>query len=437
MSVMREHIKTRLHNHYLWLVVGAFIIYRILLDMLFWQGQSLFQYMIGEMNTAPWGLYALSYVVLLILVLLGPITVKRVSEFMYFMFLTMLYIPISSVYAMTNGDAWGYIAITLAFFIYAIFVKNIDFRFSLPQIKIKRYDLILYAILASFLLALVAKFGVGFKFLSLLDVYTVRAQYKENTSRFFGYAISWLGNVLNPWLFARGLFRKNISLVLIGIIISYYLYSITGFKSVFFSLFFVFIVFVLTRYFLRFYQLVFIGLLDVMLMGFVVGNLFKSHFMMILTSLFARRVLMTPGLLYWRYVEFMKTHPLDYFAQHLPISFFLHSHYEKSIPYMIGEYTGNAGTHVNASVFADAVVNLGYGGVFLILALLLFFSILADAVSYNKYRAVVYSILIMPIFAMVNSSIFTASLNHGFLFALLIIYLLPQKQHESIPHATF
>ncbi len=436
MPIMGDHIKARLYNRYLWLVVGAFIIYRILLDILFWQGQSLFQYLIGKMNVVPCSLFAISYAMLLAILLAGPIRVERASEFMYFIFLTMLYIPISSVYAMTNGDAWGYVAITLAFFIYAIFVKNIDFRFSLPQIKIKRYYLLLYAILAALLLALVAKFGMGFKFLSLLDVYTVRAQYKENASRFIGYAISWLGNVLNPWLFARGLFRKNISLVLIGIIISYYLYSITGFKSVFFSLFFVFIVFVLTRYFLRFYQLAFVGLLDVMLMGFVMGNLFKSHFMMILTSLFARRVLMTPGLLYWRYIDFMKTHPLDYFAQHLPISFFLQSHYEKSIPYMIGEYTGNVGTHVNASVFADSIVNLGYWGIFLILVFLLFFSVLADIVSYNKHREIVYSILIMPIFAMVNSSIFTALLNHGFLFALLIIYLLPTEQHESIPPTT-
>jgi len=433
---MKERIRTRLHHRYFWLVASAFVIYRVLLDILFWQGQSLFQHLIGEMDRVPWGVFAVSYVLHLIILFVGPITVERTSEFMYFIFLTMIYVPISSIYVMTHSDIEGYATITSAFFIYALFVENSHIRFSFPEIRIGKYYLVLYFILASFLLALISKLDVNTKFLSLLDVYTVRAQYKENTNRFVGYIISWTGNVLNPWLFARGLYKKNIILVLAGIAISYYLYSITGFKSIFFSLLFVSIVFVLIRYFQQYYQLVFIGLIDVMLMLFVVGNLFHSHLIMILTSLLARRVLMTPGILYWHYVDFMKTHSLDFFAQHMPVSFFLQSHYEKPIPYIIGEYLGDAGTHVNANIFADSVVNLGYGGIFFILALLLFLSVLADSVSHNKHKMIVYSILIMPLFSMVNTSIFTALLNHGFLFALLIIYLLPTEHHDSFSPAS-
>ena len=430
---MMQFVWQRLRRWQVWGVLGMLFLYRVLLDVMYWQGNRLFASYLEDVHMAPWGLFILSYLLMAAIVLLGPGTLERPSQYMFFIFLVLVYVPVTSVFGMITADVWGWLLLTAGFFVYALFVDRGWVRFRLPSVQPRYADAGLLALLLLFLGLLLMKFGLKGNLPSLLRIYDVRAEYKEKSARWSRYLVSWTMNVLAPWALLRGMEKRSVLLALLALAAEIYIYMIAGFKTALFAPLFVGIVYLLVAKYLRLFQMLFLGAVNTMFLVLVVGNMFHLRPFRIASSIFAVRMFVTPGVLFWRYVTFAQENALDFFAQHFPFELFLESHYARPLPYVIAEYFGFSGVYSNANLFADAIVNLGYWGIPVMAGLVLALSVIVDAVAYGKSRAMVYALLSMPLFAMVNTSFLTALLSHGFLFALLVIYLLPQQHNNAQP----
>ena len=153
--------------------------------------------------------------------------------------------------------------------------------------------------------------------------------------------------------------------------------------------------------------------------------------LVILPGIFLFRLYFLPAQLYYYYYDFFSHHYFDWFTQNLPVSFFANSNYKIPIPYVIGDYYfGGAETSANANLFADGYANLGIAGCLLVTLILIVVLHVLDMLSSEKNRYLVISVIAMPMFFLTNSSLQTTFLTHGFLIAIMIIFLLPEENRS-------
>ena len=115
------------------------------------------------------------------------------------------------------------------------------------------------------------------------------------------------------------------------------------------------------------------------------------------------------------------------------LSYFLSYPYDLSLSHVIGRYLGNEGMSANNGFVASGFAHAGIFGVFfyaLIIGLILRF---INDVTYNLlplWFAVALSIV--PLRSLlISSDLFTVMLTHGFIIALLIIFLARSKKNAQ------
>lgn len=360
--------------------------------------------------------------------------VQAPSRVVFWIIYLMVYIPAMLVpdYVRLNGFDE---IITLKFTIFcALFL--LYFVSELPKISIYYFNnnnVLVAGFLVLFSLSMwgmiIQSFGIHFNFSEVDDVYDLREAYRDQVNRFSGYAINWQSKIIDALLLAVGFIKKRYWLVFIGISGQIFIFSITGQKSVALSSIFILgIIFCIQKngrdFVLRFiYSLT---CLIVISMG--ADHFFHSSEY---TSLFVRRMLITPGLLLNYYFDFFSNNPKIYLSHSIFVNFIDYP-YDRLPPFLIGkEFFGREDLAANANIWADSYANFGYFGIFFFTLLLSGILYLYDCISEKRNFIVSVTLIAMPAWSLVDTSLMTSILTHGILLALLINYFFKTTREEE------
>jgi hypothetical protein len=305
----------------------------------------------------------------------------------------------------------------------------------LRRIYLESYELsVLLGLLSiSFYSLMVATFGFQFHSVSFEDIYSVRAEFTNTLNQapsVVAYAINWQAWVINPFLMAIGLMSRRMSWVVAGAAGEFAIYSITGFRSMFFAAWFLLYLLWLTRSKKTFgvrlattWSAIFAGAGALQFFG---GELFP-------VSIVGERMTALPGLLTGYYYEFFSSHPQVHLGHSIFRSFVTYP-YAVEPPHLIGyTYFHNVTEDANANLWADAYANFGYIGLICFTVLLAVLLWLYDSAAVDRDIRLASLVIGLPAFALTNIGLLTSLLSNGISLAILLIYLTPSMNHECLP----
>lgn len=276
--------------------------------------------------------------------------------------------------------------------------------------------------------------GLRLQFVSLFDVYDVRDEYKTGlagASGIVGYLVSTQANVINPLIITRGIYAKRWGFVLIGALGQAVLFSGTGFKTVLFSLPALILFALMFRANLQ--PRAILVLWGATLMALAAAIIDNIQGGMTWTTLFARRFLLTPGMLMSAYIAYYNENDFAQLA-HSILAPWVQNQYQFAPARMIGlSITGNENAAFNANIFADGYANFGYAGMIGAAVILGVYLRIVDRAAHGLPVAVSGLILIMPAIALSNTSVLTAMFSHGLAVAVLVLALAPRSRWGRKP----
>lgn len=272
-----------------------------------------------------------------------------------------------------------------------------------------------------------ATVGVHVRFLALDDIYEVRADYSADvgTGGLLGYLLTGQAYVINPLLLARGIFRRNPSLIVLALVGQFLLYSSTGFKAVLFSFVAVLGMALLFRGVKPVGRFAFLlAPLGIMAVSAVADELQGG---ITWTSVFTRRFMLTPGQLSSVYVDYFSDNPVAKYGYSF-LRAWVDYPYDLPPPKRIADFLvpGSVG-YANANLFADGFANFGWIGIFIAAAALFVWLRFLDRASSGLPMRVAAMAVVMPSIMLSNTSIFTAMLSHGLLIGTVILAIAPRS----------
>lgn len=378
-----------------------------------------------------------SYLFLFIPFVFLPKRTEKFSALGLQLLFIIAFVPISSFFGMGEGGRlWFYTCTSFIFLL--LFLthllcgrgEDLPVRTHLP---FQKSDLVYALLLLPLFTVLAVSYEHGFFFnLDLLSVYEIRERFDEVRSSIplGGYIMNWAGKVSMPFLLLFSLFgrqRFHPLLFAASFLLLISLFSLAGHKSYLFIPFMAAGLAVLIRrpLFLR-------DLLGCLVL--VVGGCllyFQIFGDPLPGSIFIRRFFFVPAKLSWYYHELFTVDLL-----HLS-----HSIFEGIFPYPLEmphtnhvakEFLGKD-LNANNGVFSDGLKNFGIVGMYLWALLIAFLFKVGDRVTAGKDRAVLWSLLGVGIYTLINGAFFPTLLTHGVLVMLLIAFLYPMNTyHESI-----
>ncbi|EOQ11115.1 hypothetical protein [Bacillus cereus] len=374
-------------------------------------------------------------ILILVVAMCASISVQAPSDFIFWFLFSILYIPIMyiplySVLSIQLGKLTVYpvyITITLSM-LGLIWIKKIpSININIFYISNKAFFTIFFALYFSILTVIVRKFGFHFNLVGLDEVYELRYSYREVKDIFSTYAITWMTKCLGPTLLTLGFFKKKVSFVFLGLFSQIMVYSISGHKSVLFSTLLLIVLFFCLKKTGENFSLKFIGTITAGLLLFICIDVVYSSD--ILTSLFLRRFIVTPGLLLGMYYEFFSFHPKALYAYSI-FRDFLENPYATPPAFTIGlTYFGDENVSANANLWADGFANFGIMGICMVSILLIGIAYICNCIMLKfKNVSMICLIIAMPIWALTDTSLLTTITTHGLLINILILYFLPPNQ---------
>ena len=280
------------------------------------------------------------------------------------------------------------------------------------------------------MLVTIREFGFKIQIVSLLDVYEIRDQFKaqaESGSRLSTYMISWQGNVMYPMLFGLALARRNLVLLGLALFGEVIIFSITGFKSMAFSMVLVAAVVLLLRK--KEYAPFFMagGSFVILSISWI---LFEFYDYNLFGYVFARRLFVVPGILGSYYMDYFLSHP-KLMLSHGMFSMFFEGGAESPASIIGKNYFRFASPNSNAGIWADAYANFGIIGLFVYAQIFALCLRLFDGVGQMVDSRLSFAAICVVGFSMTNSALTTSMLTHGGLFAVAMLILLNEPQENG------
>lgn len=375
--------------------------------------------------------YAIGIACTMTVALLMPRSIRKPSDFILWIVFAIAGAPsiLISQYAVVLRPEMAVrvalaVAASLAF---ARGITSLSVRSIMPQIVLDRKTLLTLGIGFSVLIYsyMIYRFGISLKYVSLSNVYDVRAAYIEGSTgdRVIGYLVPVQYQVLNPLMMILGLSSKRLSLWSAGALGQAYIYIAAGYKAVLFSIFAVIAIhFLFRRAWVSAVRL---------LVGIICGAAFSALSeivvgVRILSDLYLRRLLVVPGILTASYVTVFEHRTRGNFAEILPFA---------DVPFEVltatnivgAEIIGNAATSANVNLWGHGYLQMGFIGMFVECAFFGFVLLVADDAARHVNLSIICSIFLMPALAIAQSSVFTVMTTHGFLAAVLVSAALPRS----------
>jgi hypothetical protein len=395
-----------------------------------------FSYLGYFYETGPWPFTVLTIFMAACVSLLMPRSIDRVSQVVLWVLFAVCVVP-----SMTMVDFTGYVDHRLALAVTAV----TGLSFSIVVIGVRRrkaivvthrfpprvvwsviigYSLVTYGLMT-------ATMGLSLHLVSLTDVYDVRDEYKTQLAGagILAYLISPQANIVNPFLIARGLIKRQWPVVAAGIVGQLLIYSASGLKSVLFSTPTVLIIALLIRNRSRLSPIAFaVGPVILMVAAALADKASASSTW---TSLFSRRFLFTPGLLSSVYTRYFTDNPQAHLGQSI-LKWWVASPYEQAPPNLVGQFLRpDSKLIANANIFADGFANFGWWGVIGAGVGLLVYLRLLDRCSAGLPLSATAMTLIIPSITLSNAALLTAMLSHGLAVALVLLWIAPRTGWEA------
>jgi len=272
--------------------------------------------------------------------------------------------------------------------------------------------------------------------LDLSRVYEFRDEATEGVPLLFSYLSSIFSKIIVLFgVLTAMIYRKYVA-ALVFIVASIVLFGLTSHKGIiFYPLFTVVIYFALKKS--LDYRAVLILLIGALVLCFFDAFMFNafgdSSFWGWFASLFVRRGLMLPPLLDYYHIDFFSTNPQYYWADSRISLGLVRNVYGISSPYLIGQmYFGDPTMGANTGFIGSGYAQAGYFGSIL-------YSIgvgltLAVINAHAKEQGVPFITALMASQVMtmfVSSDFVTLFLNHGLLFAFVLLGVIGSPEQDG------
>lgn len=243
----------------------------------------------------------------------------------------------------------------------------------------------------------------------------------------FNYLIIWQGYVINTYNFVYSYINKKYFMAIFILLIQLLLYLMIPHKTFLFELIIVYISIKLFEK-KQYVRLIFI----LLALGLTVINIItEMSTNIILASLFIRRSFFLPALLNNIYFDYIKKGgELLFYSEGLIGKILNLSYpYDVSFPKYIGaNYFSAPQMAANTGLFADAYVNLGSVGMFIISIILGVFFKLLDTFK-NKKKIILFGMYSFIIMNLVNGSLLTWFLTGGGILPVLLLFFIKDNEN--------
>ncbi|WP_109441895.1 hypothetical protein [Acinetobacter haemolyticus] len=299
--------------------------------------------------------------------------------------------------------------ILFCFIFISYFNNKIKIKFPLVDIDYKWLIGFIYFLVVTCFFILIFNLGFTLTLPDITDVYGVRAEFKESSNIYVGYATMLGGYLFSPLLFILALKQSNkwlkVIFIFTSISLSYVIFTSSGLKSIAFSLFVVLFFYFSLRNINNFGYF-----FSIFLPSFIIINIvvFKLMGIKIVVLHWLRRVIVAPGSNGAKFFEYFVVY---------------NNENTKYAPHLISEYYYNTIGSANSGFFGEAVGRFGWHGLiinsFILLLILIFSNSLTKYIGAN----ILCALMILIGYALCNSSFYTVLLSYGFIPCILILYL--------------
>ena len=410
-----------------------------------------FRYIIGEYYDYIGFLFsiksaaqiALTLVITLLPVWWLPLTPTRPSVFLYLILYLVVYVPACVVPAFTEGVSDLSLTRLQLLLIASFAIIGLSFRvktFDLPSFRLSKFDF--WAILAfasgGTLLWVAMAFGLNLQFHSFADIYNIRESHSEiaeNHHRLLIYLLAWQANVFGPLLIAYAWSRRSLLLGGGAFVVQLWLYSISGYKSFLLAIPLVLMAIVFSRCRQRGSMMLLLAsaLLCLVAVCSLLDYLSDGASF---STVFVRRLLLTPGRQTFWYYDFFSINPKAMLG-HSVLSSFVTYPYEASPPALIGQtHFGTYEANANGNLWADAYANFGGVGMLAFSAALGIFMWVYDSAARRIDYRIATALVAMPAISLCNSALLTSLLSHGLGISLALILLYPTQSGRRASSAS-
>lgn len=351
-----------------------------------------------------------------------------------FIFLYLFsFIPVTSLIQFippTNHFAFwvlSYWYVFIAVYLYVIVYKGIVIKIN----QNNRYNFIYWIIPVFIIAAILFTSGYyrGFKVsFNLLNVYEQRAQSKSwGIPTVISYLLGASNLILSTFLFYTLSSKKHLLSAIISIIMLLD-FGIGGNKIILFTLCIVYIFHFLRGW--RAFRLLPFLFSIFLLISMVIFKLSGNYS---LVSIVIRRAFYVPAQINYIYYDFFSTHTPDYFSNSFMRHFGTVSEYGRygSVSSFMGEYYYNREINLNNGLFSDAMMNLGYPGVFIFPFLIVALLVILNSVSKNTSLDAILVLGFLISIALIASSLTSSLLNGGIILLILMLLNWPSTKYNS------
>nr|HIL76351.1 hypothetical protein [Rhodospirillales bacterium] len=348
---------------------------------------------------------------------------RKVSDYFFVTAFLSVIAPLTSLFGLdSTRPIFPVLVVMLSIFvIYSITrVRLLSFT-RLPVVRNgRRMAIFISSLFVTFLFAWYYIAGVKFN-LDLSKVYEFREDNAELSSKgLLAYTNNWTYKIFNIFLIGFALHYKKYWLVLLLVCVQIYFFAATAHKSV---LFLPLMVLGIWFYFRKTNSLV---IIPIVFSGIILTTLASYYLLgdIWLSSLFSRRVFFVPAHLTFVYFDFFSNNTQVFWSNSV-LSRFITYPYDTSISHVIGHYLGKENMAANNGFIASGFAHAGLFGVFLyslIVGLILRF--INDVTRNLMPIWLAVGLCIIPLRnLLISSDLFTVMLTHGFIAALILIYL--------------
>lgn len=353
----------------------------------------------------------------------------HIGSLYWYLFMIMDVFPMLIVYTL-NGLADKKNILVFVYLITFIAIAGIylveRFDIHFPRISLSEKTFLMFIILFSLVgyAFIIYKLGLPKSMKNAFEeIYNVRLNYRKSAGRFVDYFVQWLGNVINPFIFAYVLKKKKYRFAFIPFVLEGVLYIYSAYRSIFVTLLLApVIAFIVTKGVRR-------RLLEILIaLGVAAGVLAGFIGKLSIYVISVLRVFLWPPLIAMQYYDFFWMYPKMKLAHSIMSHFFRNVYNMEPSFYMGSVYYGMPEMRLNVNWYGDAYMNFGIIGV-LVYALMLIFILVFIKSLKNKDKYLVVALIFGGIMALFNGPILTTLLTNGLGLGLLLAYLLPEKNN--------
>ncbi len=366
-----------------------------------------------------------------------PSELNSASRLLIALCFFVIYIPTLSLLPIVSESSYSqylmlYVVLTLCMIIVLLFAKTDALRLNIPTLSVRAYLLIFCIITVSALCLVILNYNFSIsnilKISAINDLYSIRGDFREqnyNIPKISIYALTIGAKVLVPFILFYGMEKKKTSIILFSLFIQLMLFIITGQKSVFLGWFLVFgfCIFMRKRKILTLR-----AFCNILTFAFIVALILNWLGSQALLLIVIRRIFIMPGVLGSYYYDFFSSNPYMFLSYSF-LSPFFENIYKVTPPFVIGDYYfSRAEMSANVNYLMASFADFSFFGMLIYTVLLCVIYKIIDSIVIFKDNIRTLSLMLLPTWALLDSSLPTVILTHGLLAILLLTIICPFKR---------